>query len=111
MSLTASSHAQNPNVLRVARDLYATYCASSDGKNYQGLPCPEWDALTEAVRGHWYTVALRVCEMATRANRDGALGKTGNADAAIYMALTEPPSMLGHLPESAPATWAKYAGA
>lgn len=44
---------------RRARDLYAVYCASSDGKNYQGLPCPAWDALTDAVRGNWYTVALR----------------------------------------------------
>lgn len=50
---------QETPVLRRARDLYAVYCASSDGKNYQGLPCPVWDALTEAVRGHWYTVALR----------------------------------------------------
>lgn len=55
-------HAQNPNVLAAARDFYATYCASSDGKNYQGLPCPDWDALTPAVRGHWYTVALRSYE-------------------------------------------------
>jgi hypothetical protein len=52
-------HAQNPSVLRRARDFYAAYCMSSDGKNYQGLPCPDWDALTPAVRGHWYTVALR----------------------------------------------------
>ena len=57
------SHAQNPGVLRRARDFYATYCASSDGKNYQGLPCPDWDNLTDAVRGHWYTVALRSCQL------------------------------------------------
>lgn len=57
------SHAQNPSVLSLAHDLYATYCASSDGKNYQGLPCPAWGDLTQAVRGHWYTVALRVFTM------------------------------------------------
>lgn len=56
-------HAQNPHVLRRARDFYATYCASSDGKNYQGLPCPSWDVLPEPVRGHWYTVALRSYEL------------------------------------------------
>jgi hypothetical protein len=54
----AVSHAPNPAALRRARNAYAVYCASSDGKNYQGLPCPTWDALPEAIRGHWYTVAL-----------------------------------------------------
>lgn len=57
------SHAINPNVMRRARDFYAVYCASSEGKNYQGLPCPAWDALTEAVRGHWYVVALRSLQL------------------------------------------------
>lgn len=56
-----TSHAINPRIMLRARDLYATYCASSDGKNFQGNPCPAWDALPEAVRGHWYTVAKRTC--------------------------------------------------
>jgi hypothetical protein len=61
--VNAVNYAQNPSILRRARDFYATYCASSDGKNYQGNPCPAWDALTEAVRGHWYTVALRSLQL------------------------------------------------
>lgn len=100
------SHAQNQNVIRVARDLYATYCASSDGKNYQGLPCPAWDALTEAVRGHWYTVAMRACAMAEAATHIGQ-------DAPIKMALSTPPDShtIGHLPDpdSALETWRRYA--
>lgn len=63
MSKGMTSHAQNPNVLRRARDFYSVYCMSSDGKNYQGLPCPAWDDLTPAVRGHWYTVALRSLQL------------------------------------------------
>ncbi len=91
-----SSHAQNQNVLRRARDLYAVYCASSDGKNYQGLPCPAWDALTEAVRGHWYTVALRTMQL-------------GSLDASEH-----PPGdyAIGHLADypTAIAAWRAYSG-
>lgn len=99
------SHAQNQNVLRRARDLYATYCASSDGKNYQGLPCPAWDALTEAVRGHWYTVALRTLQLG---HVDGqAVGGMVEASAAA-------PSdyATGHLPdqEHALSVWRAYSG-
>jgi hypothetical protein len=53
------SHAQNPIVMTYARDFYSAYMASCNGLNYQGLPCPKWDDLTDAVRGHWYVVALR----------------------------------------------------
>jgi hypothetical protein len=91
------SHAKNPCVLSLARDIYAVYCASSDGKNYQGLPCPAWDALTDAVRGHWYTVALRVFTMSE------------------FIRGTEPMAVpnsyvLGHLPNEQHAyeVWCKY---
>ncbi len=43
----------------LARDFYATYCASSGGLNYQRLPCPTWPELPEATRRHWRTVARR----------------------------------------------------
>jgi hypothetical protein len=46
-------------VLSRARDFYAVYMASCEGRNYEGKPCPPWPKLTPAVRGHWYTVALR----------------------------------------------------
>lgn len=95
------SHAQNPRVMLRARDLYAVYCASSDGKNYQGLPCPAWDALTEAVRGHWYTVALRVGQI-------GAIGvEVGDEPSA-------PPNdyVIDHLgdPTHALDVWRVYSG-
>jgi len=90
-------------VVRRARDLYAVYCASSDGKNYQGLPCPAWDALTEAVRGHWYTVALRTEQIHSDENI-----LVGSED-------EHPPSshVLGHLADSQHAleVWQRYSKA
>ncbi|HVK89498.1 MAG TPA: hypothetical protein VM513_35490 [Kofleriaceae bacterium] len=101
------SHAQNPSVLRRARDLYATYCASSDGKNYQGLPCPAWDALTPAVRGHWYTVALRTLQLEA-AITDGAV----RSDVGNERALLPNGYVLDHLADPAHAldVWSTYSG-
>lgn len=99
------SHARNPNVMCRARDLYAVYCSSSDGKNYQGLACPAWDALTDAVRGHWYVVALRTLELGVA---DLA------ADGGMADATTVPPNdyVVGHLPDPSRArhVWADYSG-
>ena len=100
------SHAQNPSILRVARDFYATYCASSGGKNYQGLPCPAWDALTESVRGHWYTVAKRALS-------PGALADYEALPGGMMRSLPPGAEALDHLPDPAAAlaTWHEYTGA
>ena|ERR1051325_2784938 len=106
------SYAQNPTILRRARDFYAVYCASSDGKNYQGLPCPEWDNLTDAVRRHWYTVALRSLQLEAVADPQGvAAGVTIVGDEHKH-----PPNdyVIAHLsPHSAHAldVWRSYSGA
>lgn len=91
------SYAQNPSVLSTARDFYAVYMASCDGLNYQGLPCPQWNALTEAVRGHWYTVALRAYSQ-TKALE----GVEPESIPSEYV--------FGHLPDMnhALVTWTKY---
>ena len=91
----------NPAALRRARDLYAVYCASSDGKNYQGMPCPAWDALTAAVRGHWYTVALRVDQI------EDLHPKTGDE-----ARMSPDKHVLGHLADPAHAfeVWRRYSG-
>lgn len=104
------SHAQNPSVLKRARDFYAVYMASCDGLNYLGLPCPEWDALTPAVRGHWYTVALRSLHLEAVADPGGvAAGVT-----ALGNERSNPPNdyVLGHLADEAHAlgVWQRYAG-
>jgi hypothetical protein len=93
-----------PAILRRARDLYAVYCASSDGKNYQGLPCPAWDALTEAVRGHWYTVALRTLRIGDGSLMIEPLGRVHEA--------TPTAAVLGHLADPAHAleVWRSYSG-
>lgn len=72
----AISYAENPSAMRRARDFYSVYCASSDGKNYQGLPCPAWGKLTDAVRRHWYTVALRSLQLEAIALGSAASGLT-----------------------------------
>ena len=36
-----------------ARDAYRAYGQTTDFKNYQGLPMPEWDALPEKIREAW----------------------------------------------------------
>lgn len=103
-------HAQNPHVLRRARDFYAVYCASSDGKNYQGLPCPKWDDLTPAVRGHWYTVALRSLHLEAVADPVGAAaGTTSLGDERAAVPNTY---VLGHLPDESHAleVWSTYSG-
>lgn len=92
---------QDPRIVMRARDFYATYCASSDGKNHQGLPCPVWGDLTEAERGHWYTVALRSVEL---------VHVTG--DAGTERGVPPDSYVLGHLtdPEHALGVWRHYSG-
>ena len=50
------------SVIDIAVVMYEAYTANSDGLNYQGLPCPEWNDLTEAVRNHWCAAAIAACE-------------------------------------------------
>lgn len=95
----AVSHAQNPHILRRARDFYAIYMASCGGLNYQGQPCPEWDDLTPAVRGHWYTVALRAQQLYH-------LG----VDLADEHKCVPNDYVIGHLGPDAKDVWVRYSG-
>lgn len=36
-----------------AKEAYDAYGAVTDHKNYQGLPMPEWEALTDKIRAAW----------------------------------------------------------
>ena len=42
-----------PKVTTLAREAYARYAAVTDNKNYQGLPMPEFDALSDTIRRAW----------------------------------------------------------
>jgi hypothetical protein len=56
-----SSTPQNPTLLvTIAQEFYASYCRSSDNKNYQGKQCPKWDDLPPKIKEHWRAVA-RTC--------------------------------------------------
>lgn len=39
---------------------YQAYVASTGGLNYQGLPCPEWNKLTDAIRAAWAAAAVSI---------------------------------------------------
>lgn len=48
-----------PVLIEAAKRLYAAYTENAHNLNYQGLPCPAWDDLTDSVRSHWCAVASR----------------------------------------------------
>ena len=42
-----------PDLDALAKAAYSRYGSVTDFKNYQGLPMPEWDALTDKIRAAW----------------------------------------------------------
>jgi hypothetical protein len=50
-----------------AREAYDAYGATTDHKNYQGLPMPKWDDLPEKIRTAWVAAAERVAKLARAA--------------------------------------------
>lgn len=51
--------AEQPQVVKSeAQRYYAAYTANSDNLNYQGLPCPAWADLPQAIRDHWCAVVI-----------------------------------------------------
>lgn len=48
-----------------ARMAYQAYCKSSGNKNFRGDRCPEWEALPEAIRGHWEEAVKEVQRLLT----------------------------------------------
>jgi hypothetical protein len=45
-----------------ARHAYDKYGAVTDHKNYQGLPMPTWEALTDKIREAWVAAAKGAAE-------------------------------------------------
>lgn len=43
-----------------AKRAYTRYVEHAGGVNYQGLPCPSWDQLPEAIRQHWVASVTHV---------------------------------------------------
>jgi len=93
------------NIMSRARDFYAIYCASSEGRNYEGKPVPQWKKLPEAIRGHWYTVALRSIQLQLA---DPDLEQLGNE-----ISFLPNSNVIDHLgdeirAENAIGTWTEY---
>ena len=49
----------------LARIAYAAYGKTTDFKNYQGLPMPEYDELTDKIKQAWQASVTAVCEAVT----------------------------------------------
>lgn len=41
---------------------YDAYGQTTDHKNYQGLPMPQWDGLTEKIQNAWIANAKAICD-------------------------------------------------
>lgn len=54
-----------PDMNQIAKNAYGAYGAVTDHKNYQGLPMPEWEALTPKIREAWIAAAVNVWQAAT----------------------------------------------
>ncbi len=52
----------------LAEAAYDAYGATTDHKNYQGLPMPKWDDLPEKIRAAWFAAAARVEEIVRQMN-------------------------------------------
>ncbi len=44
----------------LAKSAYHAYGAVTDHKNYQGLPMPEWENLTDKIRDAWRAATISV---------------------------------------------------
>lgn len=83
----------------LARDFYAAYMVSCEGKNYQGNPCPQWQELPEAIRGHW-----RACARRAYALRDALRGDVPMHQPGAYELAADNPEQY----ERKRATWFAY---
>ena len=57
-------------LLEYAKTAYDAYGAVTDHKNYQGLPMPEWDNLTERIQKAWIGAVTAVLEKAANNTDD-----------------------------------------
>ncbi|MFE3853450.1 hypothetical protein ACFXPN_20220 [Streptomyces griseorubiginosus] len=62
-----------PTSRELAELAYATYGKSTGGRNYQGLPMPDWDELTAAIQLAWIEAAGAIA-LNTIASLTGATG-------------------------------------
>lgn len=56
-ALAVDANFVHADVLEMAETLYRAYIKNSDGKAWDGRPCPEWDGLGRPVRSHWCAAA------------------------------------------------------
>lgn len=69
---------------------YAAYGATTDFKNYQGLPMPTWDALPQGIKDAWFAASQAIAQDAMPAS-DPAVA-LGRLDAASFAAMAAHPA-------------------
>ena len=57
-----------PTIMRFAREAYARYTATTENKNYQGLPCPTFDDLTDQIKEAWCAAIKPLADLQPVAN-------------------------------------------
>ena len=57
-----------PKVMSFAREAYARYTATTNNLNYQGLPCPAFDDLTDKIKEAWCAAIQPLCDLHSVAN-------------------------------------------
>jgi len=59
-SVVSSKDPGTEELESLARDAYHAYGAVTEFKNYQGLPMPEWENLTQTIKAAWRAATLSV---------------------------------------------------
>jgi hypothetical protein len=78
-----------PSARELAETAYAAYGESTGHKNYQGLPMPDWDELTDRIRLAWIEAASAVC-MATMRGLTGVTPAAGPDVGDVVLVLMDP---------------------
>lgn len=78
-----------PTTREMAEAAYAAYGASTDHKNYQGLPMPDWDELTDRIQLAWIEAASAV-SMETMKGLTGVQPTAGPDVGDIVLVLMDP---------------------
>lgn len=53
---------EHPDDEKLAKRAYEAYGKVTDFKNYQGLPMPKWEELSDKIKQAWLAACLEVIE-------------------------------------------------
>lgn len=77
-----------PTIMRFAREAYQRYTATTGNKNYQGLPCPAFDDLTDQIKEAWCAAIKPLADLQPIANEAMFILKDVNQGVTVHPADT-----------------------